>query len=471
MKTYPVLSFEALPRWKNVPAEVEALYRDALAAFDRKIIVLDDDPTGIQTVHGVSVYTDWSRESVLDILSSADTMSFILTNSRSFTAAQTEAAHREMAENVIYGMKESGKEAVLISRGDSTMRGHWPLETQVLADTLGGFDGEIIAPFFPEGGRFTFGNVHYVKDADRLVPAGDTEFAKDATFGYSASNLADWCEEKGGYPAEDCICIALEDIRAMDVEKITAQLCAAENFAKIIVNAVCYEDLKVFCAAYVRALAAGKKFLFRTAAAWTKILGGIADRPLLTRRELIPQENANGGILLVGSHVKKTTAQLKHLQESGLPIHFIEFDATRVLEAGGLEREVERVIGLTEQLLRQGETAAVYTTRKRIDPQGMDAEQRLQMSVEISAAVTSIIGKLTVRPAFIVAKGGITSSDVGVKALQVKRAQVMGQVMPGIPVWMTGGESKFPSLPYVIFPGNVGEVSTLTAVIRTLMEQ
>ncbi|HGM1177478.1 TPA: nucleotide-binding domain containing protein [Clostridioides difficile] len=98
-----------------------------------------------------------------------------------------------------------------------------------------------------------------------------------------------------------------------------------------------------------------------------------------------------------------------------------------------------------------------------------DKDKQLMISVEISDAVTSIIGMLNVRPNFIIAKGGITSSDVGTKALRVKKATVMGQIKPGIPVWMTGKESKFPNMPYIIFPGNVGEISTLRESVEILM--
>ena len=68
---------------------------------------------------------------------------------------------------------------------------------------------------------------------------------------------------------------------------------------------------------------------------------------------------------------------------------------------------------------------------------------------------------------FIIA-GGITSSDVGTKALAVKKANVLGQIKPGIPVWQTGEESKFPMTPYVIFPGNVGEITTLREAVEVL---
>ena len=476
MNAYSPLPLNELPVWDPPTEAVETLYREALRSFSRKMIVLDDDPTGTQTVHGVKVYTNWSYECVLDCFQDGAAVSYILTNSRSFTSAHTELVHWEVAEHIHQAAAQTGRDYVLLSRGDSTMRGHWPLETQVMTETLarrGGkcFDGEIVLPAFMEGGRFTFGNVHYVKDGEILLPAGESEFAKDATFGYRSSNLADWCEEKtcGTYRADACICISLEDIRSLNIEKISAQLMEAANFAKIIVNAVCYEDLKVFCAAYIKALNAGKEFIFRTAASWVKVLGGISDKALLTHEELTT-DTAYGGIILVGSYVNKTAKQLEALQNSGLPIQFVEFQAALVADGSSLKQEVDRVVSVVEESIRQGTTVAVYTTRQCIDLEGLSKEQRLQVSVAISDAVTSIIGKLHIRPAFIVAKGGITSSDVAVKALKIKSAAVMGQIMPGIPVWMTGEESKFPDLPYVVFPGNVGEAETLSTVVGVLME-
>ena len=91
-------------------------------------------------------------------------------------------------------------------------------------------------------------------------------------------------------------------------------------------------------------------------------------------------------------------------------------------------------------------------------------------SVKISDGVQRLVADLKVTPAFVVAKGGITSSDVGTKALKVQKANVLGQIKPGIPVWQTGDESKFPLTPYVIFPGNVGEISTLKEAAEVLMK-
>lgn len=477
MSTVEKIDTSILKSFKNVDEEaITKRLNGALKTLNKKIVVLDDDPTGVQTVHNISVYTDWSVDSIEKGFAENNSMFFILTNSRGLTVEETTLVHQEISERILAVSKETGKEFILISRSDSTLRGHYPLETKLLKETIEAgsnqkIDGEIIFPFFKEGGRFTINNIHYVQEGDVLVPAGETEFAKDKSFGYRSSNLGEWCEEKSGgaYQAESVTFIALEDLRNHDFDKITDQLCLVENFNKIVVNATDYVDVKVFTIAFVEAIKRGKTFIFRSAAAITKVLGGVPDKPLLTHDELILTENKNGGIIVVGSHVNKTTVQLENLKSSEKDIQFVEFNQHRVLEDGGLEKEVTRVVALVEAYIKSGKTVAVYTKRERFDLDTDDKDAQLRVSVQISDAVTSIISKLTVRPNFIVAKGGITSSDIGTKGLTVKKAMVMGQIKPGIPVWMTGEESKFPGLPYVIFPGNVGTETTLKEAVEVLM--
>ena len=460
----------------QIPAVDEAAVDAALAAervgFDRKIIVLDDDPTGVQTVNGIHVYTDWSEESIAEGFAEENAMFFILTNSRAFQAAHTEEVHREIAARVAAEAKRTGKAFMLISRSDSTLRGHYPLETATLAHALEEsgehIDGEVLMPFFKEGGRFTIGDVHYVQEGAELTPAGETEFARDKTFGYHASDLKEYIEEKtqGAFRAEEMVSVSLDDLRAVRVDAITAQLMAVRDFRKVVVNAVDYVDVKVFAIAMMRAMKAGKNFMFRTAAAWTKVIGGVADKPLLGRDELVVAGNKNGGLIIIGSHVKKTTEQFEKLRELRA-VKFIEFHHKLVLDPPKLADELRRIVAETEEAIRSGVTVAVYTGRERFDA-GSEAES-LRVAVEISDAITSIVHRLSVQPAFLIAKGGITSSDVGTKGLSVRRALVLGQVAPGIPVWRTGPESKFPGMSYIIFPGNVGAVETLRDVVAMLM--
>ncbi len=476
MNTCEILPVSVLGELPAHRGGVGGRLQAALAGLDRKIVVLDDDPTGVQTVHDVYVYTCWDRETMIEAFREPEAMFFILTNSRGLTAPESRAQHAQIAENIAAASAATGKDFLLLSRGDSTLRGHWPMETEVLRDRLERltgkrFDGEVIYPFFPEGGRYTLGGVHYVRQGETLVPAGLTEFAKDKSFGYTASSLPDWCEEKSGgrFRAADCCRVTLEELRAADTDAIGAKLEAVTDFGKIAVDSADYEDTAVFTAALCGAVASGKEFLFRCAAALPKVLGGVPDRPLLQRADLVDADSSRGGIILIGSHVNRTSRQLAALQDAGLPMEFLRFDQHRVLEEGGLEDEVARVLALAEAQLLAGRSVTVYTRRDRLDLDTADRDRQLEISVRISDAVTGIIGKLNVRPSFIVAKGGITSSDVGTKALRVRRARVAGQIRPGIPVWQTGEESKFPGLPYVIFPGNVGDDDDLRRVAEILM--
>lgn len=456
-------------------AYVEGLLKKEIEANNKKIVVLDDDPTGVQTVHDISVYTNWTKDSIGNGFAEENNLFYILTNSRGLTEEQTIGVHKEIAAAVDEVAKESGKEYIFISRSDSTLRGHFPLETQLLKEayeknTGKQIDGEILCPFFKEGGRFTIDDVHYVKYGDELVPANETEFAKDKTFGYTAATMREYVEEKtkGIYKGADVTCISLEDIHNMAFAKIEQQLMEVQEFNKVVVNAVDYADVKVFCVALFRAMAKGKVFMFRTAAAIVKVMGGVGDQPLLTREQMIVKETTNGGIIVVGSHTDKTTKQVECLRELE-DIEFIELDASFVKDDEAFEMEVQRCLAREEACIRAGKTVCCYTTRTLITADTGDKEDELRLSVKISDAVQSLVGRLRITPSFVIAKGGITSSDVGTKALAVQKANVLGQIKPGIPVWQTGPESRFPLTPYVIFPGNVGEVSTLKEAVEVLL--
>lgn len=472
------ISAEVLTSYRQIDeAYIDTLLKKEIEANHKKIVVLDDDPTGVQTVHDISVYTSWEKDSIRQGFEEKNNLFYVLTNSRGFTAEQTTKAHREIAAVVDEMARETGREYIFISRSDSTLRGHYPLETELLKEsyeqnTGNIVDGEILCPFFKEGGRFTIDNITYVKYGGELIPANETEFAKDRTFGYAAATMPEYVEEKtrGAYRASDVTCISLEDIHNMDIDKIEAQLMEVKDFNKIVVNAVDYADLKVFCVALYRAMAKGKVFLFRTAAAIVKVMGAVSDQPLLTREQMVIRETANGGIIVVGSHTDKTTKQVESLRELA-DIEFIELDASLVRDDTAFAAEVKRCLDREEECLKAGRTVCCYTTRALITADTGDKEDELQLSVKISDAVQSLVGKLSITPSFVIAKGGITSSDVGTKALAVKKANVLGQIKPGIPVWQTGAESKFPMTPYVIFPGNVGEVTTLREAVEVLKGQ
>lgn len=456
-------------------AEVEAAYQEALQADDTKVIALDDDPTGVQTVHDVFVYTDWKPETMQAAFADENKISFILTNSRGMTAEESRRAHEEIAAAVMQAAKSAGRPFAVLCRGDSTLRGHYPLETDVVRRTLEAngeppVDGEIIMPFFLEGGRYTADDVHYVAVGDELIPAAETEFARDKTFGYRSSNLREWIEEKtnGAYPAQQVCSVTLSELRKLDYEAIEEKLLAMKGFSKMIINAVCEEDVKVFVTALLRALGKGKRFVYRSAAALAKVMGGISSRGLLTRQEMVGDKAHVTGIIVAGSHVNKTTAQLETLRKCE-KLSFIEINQHTVVDEGAFRREMDRVVDEAEACLALGRSCAVYTRRERFDLNTGNREDELRLAVKISDAVTSVVARLSTRPDFIIAKGGITSSEIGTKALGCRKARVMGQILKGVPVWETGPESKFPGIPYVIFPGNVGDENALYDAVQKLI--
>lgn len=471
------LNAEVLNNYKAIDEDyINRLLKAEIEANPKKIIVLDDDPTGVQTVHDIAVYTHWDKESIERGFAEKSHLFFILTNSRAFTEEETTKVHNEIADTIEEVSRETGIKYIIISRGDSILRGHWPLETAILRDNFEKHtgckvDGEILCPFFKEGGRLTIDNVHYVRYGDELVSANETEFAKDKTFGYSAESLPEYVEEKthGAYKAKDVVCISLEDIHDMNIDRIEEQLMGVTDFNKVVVNAISRKDVKVFCVALYRAMARGKNFMFRTAAAFVKVFAAIPLQPFLTREQMVVDHSHNGGVIVVGSHTNKTTEQLARLREIN-GIEFIEMNAGLVKDEAAFKAEFERCLALEEKYISEGTTVCCYTTRALITADTGNKEDELRLAVKISDAVQNLVGKLSVRPAFVVAKGGITSSDVGVKALGVMRAYVLGQIAPGIPVWQTGDRSKWPGIPYIIFPGNVGEADTLKEVAEKLME-
>ena len=441
--------------------------RAAIAASGRKVVALDDDPTGVQTVYDTAVLARWSVAEMAAELKAANPVFFVLTNSRSLSAEGATRLNQEVVGNLVAASTETGVGFAVASRSDSTLRGHFPAETDAIAATLGGVDGVLIVPAFFEGGRYTVDDVHWVRDGERFVPAAETEFARDTTFGYTRSNLKEWVEEKTGgrVRAADVASLTIEEIRSGGPERVAELLGQVEGGRPVVVNAASYRDLDVVVLGLLMAEAAGKRFVYRTAASFVRARAGLSERPLLTRAELVGADAPAGlaGLVVVGSHVKRTGEQLARcLMLPG--VVGIELSVPAILaETEARREEIARAQALASTALRNGQTPVVATSREVIT--GGD---QLDVSRAVSAALVEVVRGVEGRPGFVVGKGGITSSDVGTEALGARRAVVLGQIRPGIPVWRLGPETRFPGLAYVVFPGNVGGPETLAEVVTLL---
>jgi uncharacterized protein YgbK (DUF1537 family) len=430
------------------------------------VVVLDDDPTGTQTVHDIPVLTTWNLYSIIDEFKRGTPLFYLLTNSRSLPASHAVDLAMEIGKNILEASRKTGRPFEIISRSDSTLRGHFPAEVDAIAEVLMMKKAVcMIMPFFYEGGRYTINNMHYVRDGQRLIPAADTDSAKDVVFGYCNSDLKLWVEEKtkGRISSTSVKTLSLEEIRQKGPDYIADKLTEYKPGSTCIVNAADYRDLEVVTLGLLYAQRKGQRFLYRTAASFVRVRAGIKDRPLLTADE-ISDSTHNGGLVVVGSHVPRSSQQLDYLLEHG-NVQSIEVSVDKILLKQNREEEINRYIDFVDNSLSERRNVVVYTSRKLIT--GRDHESSLSIGVQISRALFEIVRSLNVRPRYILAKGGITSSDIATQALGIVRAKVLGQILPGVPVWQSGSESKFPGMPYVVFPGNVGSTSAILDVARS----
>ena len=463
-------TLEELPTLSSSSTELRSQTRNAIQGSSEIpiLVALDDDPTGTQTCHDIHVLTTWSVPVLTAEFESTAPGSgfFILTNSRALHPPAARELTIEICQNLKEAAAQAGKRFEVVLRGDSTLRGHFPVEPEAVEEALGASDAWILAPFFLQGGRYTIDDIHYVAEGDVLVPAAETPFAKDATFGFKSSHMADWVVEKskGGISRDRVRGLSLTDIRQGGPDKINEILQGASKGTVFIVNAAAEEDMDVVVLGILQASAAGKKFLFRSAAAFVSARLGISPIPPITARKL-QLSTATGGLIIAGSYVPKTTTQLKALVEvAGDKLTTVELNVNKLLESeASRSQELTHALEIATGALQQPKDVLIMTSRDLIT--GADERSSLDIGSVVAAALVTFLEQLEVKPRYLIAKGGITSSDMATKGLKMKKATVVGQAAPGVPLWRCDEPtSKWPGLPYVVFPGNVGGDYTLAEV-------
>lgn len=444
--------FSSLPKiW---PRSLLTEIREFNRRSGRKLVILDDDPTGTQTVHDVYLLSQWSVEKLAAELEQSNTF-FVLTNSRSLSTADAACLTKEIGANLRTAAQTAGVQVTLASRSDSTLRGHYPAEVEALAQTLETpVDATILLPFFAAGGRYTVDDVHYVQQDGELIPAAQTEFARDRAFSFSHSHLPSYVEEKtnGRIRSEDVISVGLDTLRISGSHGVHNILMSAPSGSVVVVNAADHRDIEVFVRGLLEAETNGRVYIYRTAADFVRVRAGISVKPTLDPADLTADTH-RGGLMIVASHTAKSTEQLHHaLAIAG--VEGVEIPVPTLLDAPARGKCMTLITQVIADGLEAGRTLIAYTSRQPVF--GANPEQTLEISRTISDAVCRIIADLPQQPRFLIAKGGITSHDVAIKGLGVERALIVGQLQPGVPVWEIGQESKFPGMRYVVYPGNVG---------------
>ena len=469
----PAGVFSGLPPARPDGGDLRASIRASRTAGDLLLGVLDDDPTGSQSVHDVQVVTVLEQDSYAAALAGAAAACFVLTNSRSLDGPAAAELTSRAARGLITVAGRRGTRIQLVSRSDSTLRGHVMAEVAALQavrqDMVGrGYDGVLLVPAFLEAGRVTAADIHWARTAAGLVPVGETEFANDSAFGYSASDLRVLVAEKSGgtIRPDEVRSISLADIRLGGPARVQEVLAGVAGGAWVVVNATEYSDLEAVARSVLDAEQDGQSFLFRTGPSFVRALSGLGPRPVLRGAQIWGEARREGhGLVVVGSHVGQTSRQVAALRARGTTTD-IELDVPAVLSGGpgvaaATARRVAGALAYSDVLL--------YTSREVVAAR--DAAGSLTIARAVSAALSlTVRGALGARPAWVIAKGGITSHDVMLRGLGIRRAEVAGQLFPGtISVFRPlDAAPEAVGMPFVVFAGNVGDDGTLAQVVAIL---
>jgi uncharacterized protein YgbK (DUF1537 family) len=432
-----------------------------------KIIVLDDDPTGSQTVHSCLLLMQWDVETLRLGLQDSSPIFFVLTNTRARPPEEADRVTREVCHNLKAALAlENIREFLVVSRSDSTLRGHYPVETDAIADELGPFDAHFLIPAFFEGGRITQGSIHYLIVNGVPTPVHETEFAKDSVFGYHHSYLPDYAEEKtqGQIKASDVQRFLLADVRSGSLDRLLqlqGNICCA-------VDGETQADLNQFAQDVLTAAAQGKRFLFRSAASLLTALAALPPQPVDADHMRTYVRAGQPGAVIVGSHVKKTTQQLTELlKEPGIVGLEVAIEKLRGDSAEAQASLLQSVLDQVQTIHAEGKTPAIYTRREELTFDSTQA--RLEFGVRVSALLMDIVRGLPDDIGFLISKGGITSNDTLSTGLALRTARLLGQILPGVSMVRTPEQHpQFPNLPVVLFPGNVGDEQALAMVYRRL---
>ncbi|XGB42985.1 MAG: four-carbon acid sugar kinase family protein [Nodosilinea sp. LVE1205-7] len=428
-----------------------------------KIIVLDDDPTGSQTVHSCLLLMRWDETTLVQGLQDSSPICFVLTNTRALSPIAAAQVTRQVCQNLKRAIAQADIEDFLIvSRSDSTLRGHYPVETDVIAAELGPFDAHFLVPAFFEGGRITRDSRHYLLVEGVPTPVEQTEFARDSVFGYSTSYLPDYVAEKtrDRIPAHQVQRFTLPDLRQGCLDR----LLTLQGNTCCVVDGETQADLDAFARDVLMAATRGKRFLFRSAASLLTALAALP-QPIGAEHMGRYVRGKAPGVVVVGSHVQKTTQQLQQLLQqpgvTGIPV-----DVTQLQESGPgpLLEEIRHQV---EQIYGEGQTPVVYTSRQELSFATVAA--RLDFGSQVSALLMAVIQGLPADIGFLISKGGITSNDTLSTGLNLTSARLLGQILPGVSVVRTPvHHPQFPDLPVVLFPGNVGDDQALVTVYQRL---
>ena len=445
-----------------------------------KIIIIDDDPTGSQTVNSCNLVLKWDYETLLKGLKGPSNILFILANTRSLSETDLEIRLKEICSSLKEIMNNSlfaEEEFVLISRGDSTLRGHNFIEPYIINELLGPFDATFYIPAFIEGNRTTVNGNHFVDN----IPIHKTIFSKDKIFGFNTSNIKELIYEQSNYQLDfnNVENIFIKDFEVLETNqpsKLFMHIEKLKNNKKVIVDIMDYSQLDKF-SSIVKSLLKKKKFLFRSAASFISSLSNVKqiqkDHIYFSQlRRKNNNDEAMKGLIVVGSHVELSTLQLNKVLDISLckPVEINVFKLYEFFKLGDNLNQInslkELILNSIRQNLSRDSIPVLYTSREIISP--TNENDLIHFQLFLSAFIAKIVSAVKNEIGYLISKGGITTNAIISEGLKADSVYLEGQILPGVSLVTFNLLKQKGKLPIVTFPGNMGNKMSLVQALEIL---
>ena len=445
-----------------------------------KIIIIDDDPTGSQTVNDCKLMIKWDYETLLEGLKGSSNLLFILANTRSLNENDLKIRLKEICfslNEIMNNSLFSEEEFVIISRGDSTLRGHNFLEPYIINDFLGPFDATFYIPAFIEGNRTTVNGNHFVNN----IPIHKTIFSKDKIFGFNTSNIKELILEQSNHQLNfnDIQNLYIKDFSILESNQKNKLYSYIENLKdnkKVILDIVDYSQLDEF-SKIIKSLLNKKKFLFRSAASFISALSNIKDNQkdhiyFSQLRRKNNNDQIMKGLIVVGSSVELTTLQLNKVLAISL-CKPIEINVLKLYEyfknESGLYQinyQKKLILNSIRINLSQEYIPVLFTSREIVSPR--DNNDLIPFQHFLSVFIAEIVSDIQNEVGYMISKGGMTTNTIISQGLKADSVYLEGQILPGISLVTFNLLKQKGKLPIVTFPGNMGNDMSLVKALEIL---
>ncbi len=448
-----------------------------------KIIVIDDDPTGSQTVNGCNLILKWDYETLLKGLEDSSNLLFILANTRSLSKKDVKVRLKEICSALLEIMNNSSfaeEDFILISRGDSTLRGHNYIEPFIINELLGPFDATFYIPAFIEGNRTTLNGNHFVDN----IPIHKTIFSNDKIFGFNTSNVKELIYEQSDYQLDfnNIENIFIKDFDVLETNqpsKLYMHIEKLKNNKNVILDIIDYSQLDKF-SSIVKSLLKKKKFLFRSAASFISSLSNVKQNQkdhiyFSQLRRKNNNDKAMKGLIVVGSYVELTTLQLNEVLEISLckPVEINVFKLYEFFKFGDNLNQINSLKKLILNSIRKNLSReyipVLYTSREIISP--TDKNDLIKFQLFLSAFIAKIVSAIKNEIGYLISKGGITTNTIISEGLEADSVYLEGQILPGISLVTFNLLKQKGKLPIVTFPGNIGNRMSLVRALEILEDK